>query len=122
MFYMIRIFQGVIEKQMEVKMDLKQIINKTNDLRLESLLNPNKLLSGKSLTYEDMIVIYPDMDQVEKNEHDLLSFFTKTHDHIVMKQKELLVERQHGHLMIHGDINHVSENVMATTNWMFGVF
>lgn len=118
-------FQGVIEKQMEVKMDLKhdvKIINKTNDLRLESLLNPNKLLSGKSLTYEDMIVIYPDMDQVEKNEHDLLSFFTKTHDHIVMKQKELLVERQHGHLMIHGDINHVSENVMATTNWMFGVF
>src|SRR5690606_24705827 len=38
------------------------------------------------------------------------------------KLKETLLERPHGHLLISGDILSGTENVFATTNWMFGVF
>lgn len=87
-----------------------------------TLLNATHLLSGKMVDKKELLKVYPIMDQLEEDEYGVLSFFTPEHDHIVTKQKELLVERQHGHLMIHGDIKHVSEHVMATTNWMFGVF
>ena len=118
-------FEGVIEKPYPVTLDEKHhelIINVDKNVSDHALLNSTRVLSGLEIRKNDLFKEYPVMDQVEEDEHGLLSFFTPTHDHIVTKQKELLVERQHGHLMVHGDVMHVSENVMATTNWMFGVF
>lgn len=118
-------FQGVITKPKDVQLDTNHHglrINHEISFQKRSLLDANLILSGKFIGKKDLHKIYPVMDQVEEDEHGLLSFFTEEHEHIVTKQKELLVERQHGHLMVHGDIKHVSENVMATTNWMFGVF
>lgn len=52
----------------------------------------------------------------------VLSFFTDNHVHVVTDIKERLVERQHGHLLISGDLLSGKELTLATTNWMFGVF
>jgi 1,2-beta-oligoglucan phosphorylase len=50
----------------------------------------------------------------------VLSNFTDSDHHVVSQKKERLVERPHGHVMIGGDI--LGAHVMATTNYMFGVF
>ncbi len=85
-------------------------------------INPKKRLNGLSLSKNEWDTLYPNQDQVETKDHQVLSFFTDDHHHVVAKEKELLLERQHGNLLIHGDLEHVSDRVMATTNWMFGVF
>ncbi len=91
-------------------------------LKKQALLNTSKQMNGLILSEKDVKSYYSLMSQVEKNKEDILSFFTKNQHHVVTQKKELLVERPHGHLMIHGDLMHVSENVMATTNFMYGVF
>lgn len=88
----------------------------------QGMLNPKIRINGRNLTEEEWKRLFPNRDQEERKDGDILSFFTNNHHHVVAKKKELIVERQHGHLMVHGDVEHVSDNVMATTNWMFGVF
>jgi cellobiose phosphorylase len=85
-------------------------------------INPKNRINGLSLSNDAWDRLYPEKDQIEKNDQGILSFFTQDHHHVVSKEKELLLERQHGNLLIHGDLEHVSDRVMATTNWMFGVF
>ncbi len=86
------------------------------------LLDATRQLNG--LTVEEDLInkIYPVINQAERIDDELLSFFTTNNHHVVMKQKELLVERPHGHIMVHGDLKHATEKVMATTNFMAGVF
>jgi cellobiose phosphorylase len=79
-------------------------------------------LNGKTVDKKYMESHYSFMEHTEMNEDVILSFFTKNNHHVVMQQKELLVERPHGHLMAHGDLLHVSDHVMATTNFMYGLF
>lgn len=66
---------------------------------------------------------YKSIRHLEKDlKGQVLSFFTDNHVHIVTDTKERLVERQHGHLLISGDLLSGEEKTFATTNWMFGVF
>jgi len=87
-----------------------------------SMLDASETINGKQVSEQELKNKFNDMHHIERNGDGILSFFSKNHHHVVLKQKELLVERPHGHLMIHGDLTHVSEQVMATTNFMFGLF
>ncbi|HKL61706.1 MAG TPA: hypothetical protein VJY66_04945, partial [Acholeplasma sp.] len=84
------------------------------------LINPNNQLQINSVdeTYFG--------DEVKRHkeykDETLLSFFKDNHKHVILLQKELLVERPHGHLLVHGDLLNATEQVMATTNFMYGVF
>ncbi|MDX9692028.1 MAG: amylo-alpha-1,6-glucosidase, partial [Acholeplasmataceae bacterium] len=79
-------------------------------------------LNGLKVDKKFMDQRYSFIEHTEMNDDILLSFFTKNNHHVVMQQKELCVERPHGHLMTHGDLLHVSDHVMATTNFMYGLF
>lgn len=86
----------------------------------KNIIDVNKPLETKSvdkLYFKDRTLRH-----IEEKDGHLLSFFTDDHVHVVLKEKERLVERPHGHLIIHGDLLHASENVMATTNFIYGVF
>jgi 1,2-beta-oligoglucan phosphorylase len=116
--------QKVIEnyyeiKQLETELKWRETIF---EKRSKSLLNTSNQLNGKHLEYHQIKDEFKEISLEEYHEDQLISFFTANHHHVVLKQKELLVERPHGHLLLHGDIKHVSENVMASTNFMFGVF
>jgi cellobiose phosphorylase len=87
-----------------------------------ALLSTQRQLNGKKVDRKTMESIYSFMEHIEVEDDQLLSFFTKNNHHVVTKQKELMVERPHGHLMVHGDLLHVSDQVMATTNFMYGLF
>ena len=85
-------------------------------------LDSSKMCTGADLSNSEIEDLFENMRHIEYKDQHILSFFTHRHHHVVLKQKERLVERPHGHLMIHGDLLHASENVMATTNFMFGLF
>ncbi len=93
-----------------------------NDLKDFGHHPVDTLLNGLDLSEDQIQEHFAEMRHIERDDHHTLSFFTKHHHHVVLKQKELLVERPHGHLMVHGDLLHATKNVMATTNFMFGVF
>jgi len=68
--------------------------------------------------------LYPERVQEEwdADGKTLLSFFTPTHEHVVLKEKELLVERPHGHILMSGGNDRVGGSVLSTTAYMYGIF
>jgi 1,2-beta-oligoglucan phosphorylase len=74
------------------------------------------------MTKDEIEAYFPERHQEEWEGQTLLSFFTKTHEHIVLKQKELLVERPHGHILMSGQNVPVPEDVLTTTSFMYGIF
>ncbi|MEJ2594251.1 MAG: amylo-alpha-1,6-glucosidase [bacterium] len=58
----------------------------------------------------------------ETSEGKLLSFFTKTGNHVILRAKEILVDRPHGHIMQANAGLLPDESVMSTTAFAFGVF
>ncbi|WP_150268333.1 GH36-type glycosyl hydrolase domain-containing protein [Paenibacillus tepidiphilus] len=74
------------------------------------------------LTEEELTALYPVKRQEEREDGRLLSFFTDTYEHVVLKEKELLVERPHGHILMSGDNARLNPEVMTTTSYMYGIF
>lgn len=66
--------------------------------------------------------LYPTKRQVEIYDNQLLSFFGENHEHVVLMEKELHAERSHGHILLSGTSDFVHEDLLATTNYIYGVF
>ena len=79
-------------------------------------------LQTASMTQAEIDDYFPDRHQEEWDGQSLLSFFTKTHEHIVLKEKELLIERPHGHILMSGQNVPLKEDVLTTTSYMYGIF
>lgn len=52
----------------------------------------------------------------------LLSFFSGTHAHVVLKAKEIRTARPHGHILQAQGTLTADESLVSTTCWAFGVF
>ncbi|WP_053373565.1 GH36-type glycosyl hydrolase domain-containing protein [Paenibacillus sp. FJAT-27812] len=79
-------------------------------------------LSATAMTEAEIIAYFPFRHQEEWQGGKLLSFFTDSHEHVVLKEKEMLVERPHGHILMSGGNDKMTENVMTTTSYMYGIF
>lgn len=75
-----------------------------------------------SMTVAEMDRLYPKRYHEEWEGDQLLSFFTETNEHVVLKSKELLVERSHGHILMSGQNETMHEDILATTSFMNGIF
>ncbi|OPH56433.1 cellobiose phosphorylase [Paenibacillus ferrarius] len=84
--------------------------------------NIGEPLATVSMTTEELEHYFPNRRQEEFDGEMLLSFFTETHEHVVLKDKELRVERPHGHILMSGDNARLKEDVMTTTAYMYGIF
>lgn len=60
--------------------------------------------------------------QEERVDGKLVAFFTDTYEHIVLKEKEIRVERPHGHILMSGNNVELGSPVITTTSYMYGVF
>ena len=89
---------------------------------IKSTISPLNPLSGKALTSGEFSSKFPTLKQVETKDQVFLSGFLDDGSHLINQQKELLVERPHGHILLSGDVLHASEDVFATTAYMCGVF
>lgn len=79
-------------------------------------------LQTEAITKEELERYFPARTQEEVEDGELLSFFTNTHEHVVLKEKELRVERPHGHIILTGDNARMNEHVLASTMYMYGIF
>lgn len=79
-------------------------------------------LQSVSVTHEEIERLYPERHQEEWEGDMLLSFFTDTHEHVILKEKELVVERPHGHILMTGNNANIREDVLTTTSYMYGIF
>ncbi|GGE34673.1 hypothetical protein GCM10011391_11700 [Pullulanibacillus camelliae] len=79
-------------------------------------------LETEALNDEDIQHYFPDRQLEETAEGRLLSFFTSTYEHVVFKEKEGLVERPHGHILMNGYNHDQPELTFATTSYMGGIF
>ncbi|WP_152396185.1 GH36-type glycosyl hydrolase domain-containing protein [Paenibacillus guangzhouensis] len=77
-----------------------------------------------SLTEEELETYFPaaSRHQEEREGGSLLAFFTDTYEHVVLKEKELRVERPHGHILMSGNNVELGSKCMTTTTYMYGIF
>ncbi|MGM1049114.1 MAG: GH36-type glycosyl hydrolase domain-containing protein [Bacillota bacterium] len=74
------------------------------------------------MTEDELKVLFPVRRQEEWVGEELLSFFTDTYEHIVLKEKELHVERPHGHILMSGNNVSLGSSAITTTSYMYGLF
>ncbi|NGZ75985.1 GH36-type glycosyl hydrolase domain-containing protein [Saccharibacillus alkalitolerans] len=74
------------------------------------------------LSEEEIASLFPNRYEEERAGGKLLAFFTDTYEHVVLKEKERLVERPHGHILMSGGNVTFGVPVMATTAYMYGIF
>ncbi|MBM7693795.1 cellobiose phosphorylase [Peribacillus deserti] len=79
-------------------------------------------LTALSMDKQEIERYFPDRQLEEWDDTTLLSFFTSTQEHVVLKEKELLVERPHGHILMAGDAVSAREKVLTSTCHMNGIF
>lgn len=79
-------------------------------------------LKVESMTQTELDALYPSRIQEEKIRDKLVSFFTEDHSHITLKEKEIELERQQGHIIFTKNERTVDNPIIATTSWMVGVF
>ncbi|VEU81204.1 GH36-type glycosyl hydrolase domain-containing protein [Haploplasma axanthum] len=77
---------------------------------------------GLDIQGEELKSKFKNIRNLEEENGKVLSFFADNYKHVITKEKELLVERPHGHILIHGDILNASENVFASTGFISGIF
>lgn len=79
-------------------------------------------LCTEEMTEQEIEEMFPVRLQEERDNGELLSFFTDQYEHVVLKAKELRVERPHGHILMSGDNARMNEHVLSSTNYMYGIF
>lgn len=79
-------------------------------------------LQTGTISEEELDALFPQRFQEEREDGQLLAFFTDTYEHVVLKRKELLVERPHGHILMSGNNAQLNAEVMTTTSYMYGIF
>ncbi|WP_080873208.1 GH36-type glycosyl hydrolase domain-containing protein [Oceanobacillus timonensis] len=79
-------------------------------------------LQADSMTAKEITDYFPERKLEEYQDGQLLSFFTNTYEHVVLKEKEQLLERPHGHILLNGNNEKVRDDVFTSTSYMYGIF
>lgn len=88
---------------------------------IEYEIDINHILNGRELNNNEVKMMYQTIQCEEYDNAKLISFFDRE-KHIVLQEKENLVERQHGHILVSTQEPRISENIITTTAYMSGVF
>ncbi|MCL2126817.1 MAG: hypothetical protein FWH38_01065, partial [Treponema sp.] len=93
---------------------------------LASAFDVHDTYCSPPLSGEELSEFFPVRRLEERDRGKLLSFFTGTGAHVATQEKERLVERSHGNILITGNIcgkdGFTREDVLTTTQYMYGVF
>jgi len=98
-------------------------INRTPRPRAAGLFDAPVLFESQDLGPADLERLFgSEWRHVERRDGILLSFFHGRQQHVVLKAKELVMERPTGHIMRSGRDLLPSDDILSVTAWMFGVF
>lgn len=88
-----------------------------------NIFNHTALFPAEDLTRSDIYHFFGNnLRNIEEKEGEMLSFFYKENYHVVLKAKECLVDRPHGHIMQAKMNLTPDEDMMSTTTYAYGVF
>jgi len=88
-----------------------------------SLFTTAPMLATLDLDAADIDTLFgPAQRHEEREGGTLLSFFCGDHSHVVLRAKELQVQRPHGHILRTGTHLVPDETALTSTVWMGGVF
>lgn len=90
--------------------------------KIASIPLPSAVLKTFSMQKEDVDLLFPDRIQEEYSDGQLLSFFTGSYEHAVLKEKELQMERPHGHILMNSVQFQHPEKTITTTSHIYGIF
>jgi 1,2-beta-oligoglucan phosphorylase len=101
----------ILPDQQEMFSPVKNIFNTASFLPSDDLTGQElNLFFGKERRHRE-----------EENGH-LLSFFCDQNNHVMLREKEITVDRPHGHIMQARAGYAPDENIVSTTSFAFGVF
>lgn len=90
---------------------------------LTNLFNTTPFLPSEDLSEEEIDRFFGKERRFNETENGrLLSFFCNEHTHVILKDKELLADRPHAHIMQANTGLTTNESIMSTTAFAFGVF
>ncbi len=105
--------------------DVYESYSKLSDFnvnKIENNIQKVKTISGDEMTLKEIEGFYDNIQLLETTKDEkVLSFFTTNQTHVVTKEKELNMERNHGHIISSKNMDLLS-NFMNSTNYMMGVF
>ncbi|OQA02250.1 MAG: hypothetical protein BWY69_01165 [Planctomycetes bacterium ADurb.Bin401] len=89
----------------------------------KSIFSESPLFISEDLTEEELNMLFPGTRRYsEVAGNKLLSFFYQDWAHVVLRAKELLAERPHGHIVKTSSGFLPDESIMSFASFMFGVF
>ena len=100
-------------------------LQKTDKLILpdHNLFNTSPFLPVDDLDEEELNRFFNnDRRHTEVENGKLLSFFTGENNHVVLRAKEIITDRPHGHILQAKAGCRADENIVSTTSFAFGVF
>lgn len=117
----------VIEKPLVSLADIKKRYEtlKFGVIEEQGTTNSKKLgkpITGKTLTEKERNELFPHQNLVEIIDGNVASFFTESYHHVVLKEKEVAMERAHGHILLSGTELSVERPILSTTVYMYGLF
>ena len=88
-----------------------------------TLFSSTPLLAARDLAETELDALFgAERRHEERDGAALLSFFRGEHSHVVLRAKELRVQRPHGHILRSGAHLMPDETALTSTAWMAGVF
>jgi cellobiose phosphorylase len=90
---------------------------------VRNIFNTTPFLPVDDLTDQELKSFFgSEMRHHETEDGRLLSFFCKDNNHVMLRLKETIVDRPHGHIM-QAEAGYVpDENIVSTTSFAYGVF
>jgi 1,2-beta-oligoglucan phosphorylase len=90
---------------------------------VKNIFNTSSFFPVEDLTDQELDRIFgKERHHSEIENGQLLSFFYDQNNHVVLRSKEILVDRPHGHIMQASAGYAPDESIVATTSFAFGVF
>lgn len=117
----------VIEHPLLSKVEIKKAYDSLNwenraTVGCKSFKNLGEPITGEPLTDTELDDLFPKQEQVERINGKVASFFTNDYHHVVLKEKEINMERAHGHILLSGTELDVAQPELSTTVYMYGLF
>jgi cellobiose phosphorylase len=89
----------------------------------KNLFNTSPFLPADDLNEKELTEFFgKERRHIEKANGKVLSFFSDDYNHVVLRAKEILVDRPHGHIMQAKAGLVPDENIVSTNTFAYGVF
>ncbi|HUW92058.1 MAG TPA: hypothetical protein VMV74_02755, partial [Bacteroidales bacterium] len=90
---------------------------------VKNLFNTSGFLKVNDLSEQELNRFFDkERRHCEKEDGQLLSFFSRQNNHVMLRAKETMVDRPHGHIMQAEAGLVPDENIVSTTSFAYGVF